>query len=109
MSANKNIAILGAGESGVGAAVLAQKQGFTVFVSDKGAVKDKYKKILIENGIEWEEGTHTLEKILKASEVIKSPGIPDKIELIQLLNEKRISRENLLHPEYIQRKRSKLY
>jgi UDP-N-acetylmuramoylalanine--D-glutamate ligase len=90
MNKNKNIVILGAGESGAGAAVLAKKQGFTVFVSDMGKVADKYKTILIENGIEWEEGAHTLEKILKATEVIKSPGIPDGIELIKLLHEKEI-------------------
>ncbi len=87
---NKNIVILGSGESGVGAAVLAKKQGFDVFVSDKGKIKDAYKNTLIENGIEWEEGTHTLDRILKASEVIKSPGIPDQIDLIQLLLEKQI-------------------
>ena len=90
MSMNKNIVILGSGESGVGAAVLAKKQGFDVFVSDKGKIKDAYKNTLIENGIEWEEGTHTLDRILKASEVIKSPGIPDQIDLIQLLLEKQI-------------------
>lgn len=90
MNENKNIVILGAGESGAGAAVLAKKQGFTVFVSDMGKVADKYKTQLIENGIEWEEGTHTLEKILKAIEVIKSPGIPDEIELIKLLHENKI-------------------
>jgi UDP-N-acetylmuramoylalanine--D-glutamate ligase len=90
MKETKNIVILGAGESGCGAAVLAKKQGFTVFVSDKGHVADKYKQQLIENGIEWEEGTHTLEKILNANEVIKSPGIPDTIELIKLIGEKDI-------------------
>lgn len=88
---NKNIVILGAGESGAGAAVLAKKQGYTVFVSDMGKVADKYKNQLIENGIEWEEGTHTLEKILNTTEVIKSPGIPDEIELIKLLHENNIS------------------
>lgn len=87
---NKNIVILGAGESGAGAAVLAKKQGYNVFVSDKSKIADKYKKQLIENAVEWEEGTHTLEKILKAHEVIKSPGIPDAIDLIKLLHENNI-------------------
>jgi len=90
MSTNKNIAVLGAGESGVGAAILAQKQGFDVFVSDKGKIKDSYKNTLVEHGIDWEEGTHTLDRILKASEVVKSPGIPDQTDLIQLLVEKQI-------------------
>ena len=72
----KRIVILGAGESGAGAAVLAKKQGFDVFVSDTSAIKDKYKKMLDERGIAWEEGRHTEEKILCADEVIKSPGIP---------------------------------
>lgn len=72
----KRIVILGAGESGAGAAVLAKKEGFDVFVSDMSAIKDKYKKMLDERGIEWEEGQHTEEKILNADEVIKSPGIP---------------------------------
>lgn len=87
---NKYIAILGAGESGVGAAVLAKKQGFDVFVSDKGLISDKYKEQLVEHAINFEESTHTLDKILKADEVIKSPGIPDKVELVQLLLEKEI-------------------
>lgn len=85
MKQNNNIAILGSGESGVGAAILAKKQGYNVFVSDKGQIKDKYKKELVEQGIEFEEGTHTLERILNVHEVIKSPGIPDKAELIQML------------------------
>lgn len=82
---NKRIVILGSGESGVGAAVLAQAKGFDVFVSDKGAIKDKYKKQLAENNIPFEELTHTEEKIVNASEVIKSPGIPDKAELVKKL------------------------
>ena len=83
MTKNKNIAILGAGESGVGAAVLAKKQGFSVFVSDLGKIKEKYKVELNKENIEWEEGTHTTEKILAASEIVKSPGIPDTIHLIK--------------------------
>ena len=61
----KRIVILGAGESGAGAAVLAKKEGFDVFVSDMSAIKDKYKKMLDDRGIEWEEGQHTEEKILQ--------------------------------------------
>ena len=71
------IVILGAGESGAGAAVLAQKKGFDTFVSDMSLIKDKYKAMLNERGIQWEEGKHTEELILNADEVIKSPGIPN--------------------------------
>lgn len=76
---------MGAAESGAGAAVLAKKQGFDVFVSDMGAIKDKYKKLLDDHQIEWEEGHHTEEKILNADEVIKSPGIPKEAPMIQKL------------------------
>lgn len=79
------IVILGAGESGAGAAVLAKKEGFDVFVSDTSAIKDKYKKMLNDHHIEWEEGHHTEEKILNADEVIKSPGIPKEAPMIQKL------------------------
>ena len=81
----KRIVVLGAGESGAGAAVLAKKQGFDVFVSDTSKVKDQYKKLLDDHGIEWEEGHHTEEKVLSADEVIKSPGIPDSVPMIQRL------------------------
>ena len=77
------IVILGAGESGAGAAVLAKKEGFDVFVSDTSAIKDKYKKMLNDHHIEWEEGHHTEEKILNSYEVIKSPGIPKEAPMIQ--------------------------
>ncbi|MES2794750.1 MAG: UDP-N-acetylmuramoyl-L-alanine--D-glutamate ligase [Bacteroidota bacterium] len=76
------IAILGAGESGVGAALLAKAKGFEVFVSDKGPISDKYKAILQENRINYEENQHTEASILDADEIIKSPGIPNKTELI---------------------------
>ncbi len=79
----KKIVVLGAGESGAGAAVLAKKQGFEVFVSDMSAIKDKYKSMLDSHQIEWEEGCHTEEKILDADEVIKSPGIPDQAPMVQ--------------------------
>ena len=76
------IVILGAGESGAGAAVLAQKKGFDTFVSDMSLIKDKYKAMLNERGIQWEEGKHTEELILNADEVIKSPGIPKDAPII---------------------------
>ena len=86
----KRIVILGAGESGTGSAILAKKEGFDVFVSDKSSIQDKYKRALDERAIPWEEGQHTEEKILNADEVIKSPGIPDKAPIIQALMEKHI-------------------
>lgn len=76
------IAILGAAESGVGAAVLALKKGYDVFVSDMGKIKERYKEMLDKYGIEWEEGKHTAEKILNAEEIIKSPGIPDNAPIV---------------------------
>jgi len=84
------LVVLGGGESGVGTAVLAQKKGFDVFLSDKGSIKDKYKEVLLKYGIKWEEGQHTAELILNADEVVKSPGIPDKAELIKKLHNKNI-------------------
>jgi len=81
----KRIVVLGAGESGAGAAVLAKKEGFDVFVSDMSTIHEKYKKILDEHHIEWEEGHHTEEKILNADEVIKSPGIPKEAPMVQKL------------------------
>ncbi|MCQ2375854.1 MAG: UDP-N-acetylmuramoyl-L-alanine--D-glutamate ligase [Salinivirgaceae bacterium] len=85
------IVVLGAGESGVGSAILAQKQGFDVFVSDFGTIAEKYKKALIENNIEWEEKQHSMEKILAADEVIKSPGIPEKAPVVKELRAKGIN------------------
>ncbi len=82
------LAILGAGESGVGTAVLAQKQGYDVFVSDMGAVQNRYKTKLNEHGIAWEELKHTEERILDADEVVKSPGIPDTAPVVQRIIEK---------------------
>ncbi|HIZ33501.1 MAG TPA: UDP-N-acetylmuramoyl-L-alanine--D-glutamate ligase [Candidatus Bacteroides merdigallinarum] len=78
----KRIVILGAGESGAGAAVLAKVKGLDTFVSDQGSIKDKYKALLDQYGIEWEEGRHTEEKILNADEVVKSPGIPNDAPLV---------------------------
>lgn len=78
----KRIVILGAGESGAGAAVLAKKEGFDVFVSDMSVIKDKYKQMLDSHGIAWEEGRHTEEKVLRADEIIKSPGIPSDAPMV---------------------------
>ncbi|MFN5459140.1 MAG: UDP-N-acetylmuramoyl-L-alanine--D-glutamate ligase [Bacteroidota bacterium] len=86
----KRISILGSGESGVGAAILAVEKGYDVLVSDSGSIKDKYKKILDENNIPFEEGKHSEEIILSSYEVIKSPGIPEKAELIKKLRNERI-------------------
>lgn len=82
---SKRIVILGGGESGAGAAVLALKQGFDVFVSDLSVIPDKYKVMMNQRNIRWEEGKHTEDEILTADEVIKSPGIPDKAPIIQKL------------------------
>jgi UDP-N-acetylmuramoylalanine--D-glutamate ligase len=90
MNTNKNIAILGAGESGVGAAYLAQQQGYDVFVSDFGAIAQHYKEQLQGWNIRFEENQHTEAEILAAAEVIKSPGIPDKAPIIKKLKEKGI-------------------
>ncbi|MDR3094284.1 MAG: UDP-N-acetylmuramoyl-L-alanine--D-glutamate ligase [Bacteroidales bacterium] len=81
--ANKRIVILGAGESGVGAAILATRLGFDVFVSDSGIIKAKYKMKLDEHLILFEEGVHSMEMILSADEIIKSPGIPDSSPVMQ--------------------------
>ncbi|MDP3431466.1 MAG: UDP-N-acetylmuramoyl-L-alanine--D-glutamate ligase, partial [Bacteroidota bacterium] len=87
---NKRLVILGAAESGVGAAILARKQGFDVFISDFGTIKEKYRKELTERQFDFEEGRHSEEKILNADLVIKSPGIPDKAPLIVKLKEKGV-------------------
>jgi UDP-N-acetylmuramoylalanine--D-glutamate ligase len=88
---NVYIVVLGAGESGVGAALLGKKQGFDVFVSDKSPITERYKKTLEDNLIEFEEGRHTEERILIADEIIKSPGIPDTVEIIKKAKEAKIS------------------
>ena len=86
----RRIAVLGAAESGVGAAVLAQKKGFDVFVSDMSAIKKHYKQMLDEYGIVWEEERHTENLILNADEIIKSPGIPQEAPVVQKALEKGI-------------------
>lgn len=86
----KKIVILGGGESGVGAAILAKKQGLDVFLSDSGTIAEQYKRELNKCQLVWEEGKHTDQYILTADEVIKSPGIPDKSPLIKKIKEKNI-------------------
>lgn len=86
----ERLVILGGGESGVGTALLAKNKGFEVFVSDRGAIKEKYKQVLIHNDIEWEEGNHTESKILNADLIMKSPGIPDKAPLVKQIRAKGI-------------------
>jgi len=85
------LGILGAGESGVGTALLAQAHGLEVLVSDKGLIKEKYKQVLIHHEIEFEEGKHSEEKLLNADLIMKSPGIPDKADLIKQLKAKGVA------------------
>ncbi|MCX6183991.1 MAG: UDP-N-acetylmuramoyl-L-alanine--D-glutamate ligase [Flavobacterium sp.] len=82
----KRLVILGGGESGVGTAILGKKEGFDVFVSDMGKIKTVYQEVLNKYGIEWEDQQHTEEKIMNASVVMKSPGIPDKVEIVKKLH-----------------------
>jgi len=84
------IVVLGGGESGFGAAYLAKRKGLEVFLSDKGLIKEDYKKLLLDAGIEFEEGKHDDERILAADWIIKSPGIPKKAEIISKINRKGI-------------------
>jgi UDP-N-acetylmuramoylalanine--D-glutamate ligase len=86
----KKLVILGAGESGVGTALLAKQKGYAVFVSDGGAIKANFQKELEEGGIEFESGSHTVERILAADEVMKSPGIPEKNEMVKAIRAKGI-------------------
>ena len=86
----QRVVVLGGGESGIGSAVLAKVKGFDVFLSDSGKIKDDAKATLAKWEIEWEEGGHTMEKILNADEVVKSPGIPETVPLILAIKEKGI-------------------
>ncbi len=90
MSAQKHIVILGAGESGVGAAILAKKEGWNVFVSDYGVIKPNFKATLEAYAIEMESGTHSLDRIMQADLIVKSPGIPDHVPVIVKAKEKGI-------------------
>ena len=85
-----NIVVLGGGESGFGAAYLAKKKGFEVFLSDRGVIKSEYKKLLIENDIAFEEENHDVERILSADWIVKSPGIPKKADIIFKIKQKGI-------------------
>ena len=87
----KRLVILGGGESGVGTAILGKQKGWEVFLSDKGSLKPHYRETLNKEGIQWEEGTHTEEKILSADVIMKSPGIPDKVPIIKKAHEKGIA------------------
>lgn len=87
---SKRFVILGGGESGVGAAVLAKKKGYDVFLSDGSSLKNEYRQMLEEAGVEYEEGKHTAERILDADEVMKSPGIPEKAEMVKKIRQKGI-------------------
>ncbi|WP_241448725.1 UDP-N-acetylmuramoyl-L-alanine--D-glutamate ligase [Aquimarina pacifica] len=86
----KRLVVLGAGESGVGTAILAKKEGFNVFVSDKGAIANQYKEVLINSEIEWEEQQHTASKIMNADVVMKSPGIPETVAIVKELKQQDI-------------------
>ena len=86
----QRLVILGGGESGVGTAILGKKEGYEVFVSDFGKIKQNYKDVLTNNDIEWEDETHTETKILNADVVMKSPGIPDRSPIVKKLQEKQI-------------------
>lgn len=90
MSDKAKIVVLGGGESGVGAAVLAKQKGFEVFLSDKGEISEEYQDVLSKYEIDWEHNKHTIERIMDATEVIKSPGIPDTVQLIQDLKKKGV-------------------
>ena len=86
----KKLVILGAGESGIGTALLAKQKGYDVFVSDASAIKPSYQKELEDHQIEFESGVHSVERILQADEVMKSPGIPDKNDLVKAIRAKGI-------------------
>ncbi|MNK22626.1 UDP-N-acetylmuramoylalanine--D-glutamate ligase [compost metagenome] len=87
---NKIVVVLGAGESGVGAAILAKVKGAEVFVSDFGTIKESFQAELDEHQLDWEQGSHSMERILKADLVIKSPGIPEKAPVMKAIREKGI-------------------
>ena len=87
---NKNLVILGAAESGIGAALLGKQQGWDVFVSDAGSINETNKNVLLDAGIAFEEGQHSLDKVLQAGCVVKSPGIPDKVEVIKKIRKAKI-------------------
>ena len=83
----KRIVVLGAGESGTGAAILAKEKGYDVFVSDMGTIKEPYRALLDQNGIAWEDGGHTFDKLKDATEIVKSPGIPNDAPILKQIQE----------------------
>lgn len=85
MKTKADIGILGGGESGIGAAMLAKKKGLVPFVSDSGRIEQQYKEVLLKENIEWEEGKHSFEKLSQATTIVKSPGIPDEAEIVEKL------------------------
>ena len=85
------LVVLGGGESGIGAALLGKVEGFEVFVSDKNTITKKYKDVLLNHGIEFEDGKHSESKIMNADIVMKSPGIPDTVPLIQNIRKSGIA------------------
>ncbi len=91
------LAVLGGGESGTGAAILGKKEGYEVFVSDQGPIKEAYKEVLIQTGIDWEEGGHTVARLLKADLCVKSPGIPDTIPLLVQMREQCLAHGPITH------------
>ena len=86
----RRLVVLGGGESGVGAAILGKQQGMEVFLSDSGTIAPRYREMLDSENIEWEQGTHTMERILQADEVVKSPGIAPTLPVIKAITEKNI-------------------
>ncbi|MDE5611377.1 MAG: UDP-N-acetylmuramoyl-L-alanine--D-glutamate ligase, partial [Odoribacter sp.] len=84
------LVVLGGGESGVGAALLGKKLGYEVFLSDKGALAEKYREVLLKQGVEFEEGHHSEERIFAADLVVKSPGIPETVPMIVRLRERGV-------------------
>ena len=104
----KRLCILGGGESGIGAALLAKKHNYIVFLSDGNKIKEKFKNELVEKGIEFEEEGHSEEKILNADIIVKSPGIPEKNELIKKIRERNIMLISEIELAYMYKGKSKI-
>ncbi|HET9277667.1 MAG TPA: Mur ligase family protein, partial [Flavitalea sp.] len=105
---NRKLVILGGGESGVGAALLAKQEGYDVFLTDESSLKEIYRNELLNAGIEFEEGRHTDEKILNADEVVKSPGIPEKNEMVKKIRAKGIDVISEIELAYLFKGNSKI-
>src|ERR1044071_2432138 len=102
------LVILGGGESGVGAALLAKQKGYEVFLSDESSLKEVYRNELQTAGIEFEEGKHSEERILNADEIMKSPGIPEKNELVKKIRKKGIDVISEIELAYRYKKNSRI-